>query len=134
MDDILRDIARQQSDATLEEINGLHPNLRFTREKEKYCRFPFLDMGVINEDGRLSSTWYTKLTDTGLIMNFHSLAPKHYKISVVSGCVHRICRACSSWKNFHESMERAKVTLVNNQYPPRFFESIIHWTLTYIFN
>ena len=65
-------------------------------------------------------------------MNFHSLAPKRYKISVVSGFVHRIFRSCSTWKNFHESLEKAKVILINNQYPPMFFEPIIHRTLTKI--
>ena len=132
MDDILRDIARQQSDATLVEINDLHSSLNLTREKEKDGQLPFLDMDVMNKDGRLSSKWYTKPTNTGLIMNFHSLAPKRYKISVVSGFVHRIFRSCSTWKNFHESLEKAKVILINNQYPPMFFEPIIHRTLTKI--
>ena len=65
-------------------------------------------------------------------MNFYALAPKRYKRSVVSGLVHRIYRACSPWKNFHESMERAKNLLVKNQYPPSFSEPIIHQTLTKI--
>ena len=57
---------------------------------------------------KLSSTWYCKPTDTGLIMNFYALAPKHYKRSVVEGFVHRVYRACSrhSWENFHDSMKK----------------------------
>ena len=51
---------------------------------------------------------------------------------IVSGFVHRIFRACSSWKLVHESLERAKVILENNQYPPRFYEQIISDTLTKI--
>ena len=77
-------------------------------------------------------TWYTKPTDTGLIMNFHSLAPRKYKRAVVSGFVHRIYRACSNWTLFHESLERAKTTLRDNQYPPIFYEKIIRETLTRI--
>ena len=89
-------------------------------------------MGVTNDNGKLSCTWYTKPTDTGLIMNFHALAPKRYKRSVVSGFIHRIYRACSDWKAFHESVERAKNILKKNQYPEAFYEPIIHETLTKI--
>ena len=89
-------------------------------------------MKIKNCEGKLSSTWYSKPTDTGLIMNFHSLAPKKYKRSVVSGFVHRIYRACSNWTLFHESLEKAKTILTNNQYPSIFYEKIIHETLTRI--
>ena len=82
--------------------------------------------------GQLSSTWYNKPTDTGLILNYHSLAPKRYKRSVVSGFVHRIYRACSSWQLFHESMEKAKYILERNQYPPTFYDPIIRETLEQI--
>ena len=87
-------------------------------------------MCLINEGGKISSTWYNKPTDTGLILNYHALAPKRYKRSVISGFVHRIARACSSWKHFHDSLEKAKKVMENNQYPPAFYNPIIHQTLT----
>ena len=89
-------------------------------------------MKISNYDGTLSSTWYTKPTDTGLVMNFHSLAPKKYKRSVISGFVHRIFRSCSSWKSFHASLQKAKDILELNQYPSDFYEPIINKTLTKI--
>jgi len=58
-------------------------------------------------------------------MNYYALAPNKYKRSVVSGMVYRILKACSSWKAVHESLERAKNVLKNNQYPPSFYEPII---------
>ena len=75
------------------------------------------------------SPFHNKPTDTGLIMNFHALAPKRYKWSVVSGFVYRIYRACSNWKHFHTSLEKAKRILERNQYPPDFYEPIIKKTL-----
>ena len=101
-------------------------------EREENGEIPFLDMKILNTKGKLSSTWYTKPSDTGLMMNYHALAPKRYKRSVVSGCVHRIYRSCSSWKHFHNSIEKAKAMLIKNQYPPSFFEPIINQTLTKI--
>ena len=137
MDDIIREIDESKADQKLKEINSLHPNLTFTKETEqKECEsqigeLPFLDMRVMHDhtNGKLSSTWYNKPTDTGLILNYHALAPKRYKRSVVSGFVHRIYRACSSWQFIHESLEKAKRVLELNQYPPTFYDRIIRESL-----
>ena len=87
-------------------------------------------MWILNNQGKLSSRWFRKPSDTGLIMNFHSLAPVRYKRSVVVGCVHRIFNSCSTWELFHESLSEAKDILHNNQYPSSFYEPLIHQTLT----
>ena len=134
MDDIIRNIRLDMIEATLAAINSLHPALKFTMEVEEDGELPFLDMKLINSNGQLSSTWYSKPTDTGLIMNYHSMAPKRYKRSVVSGFVYRIFRACSCWANFHISLERAKKMLERNQYPPAFYNPIIDETISNIVN
>ena len=87
MDDVLRSIKISTIQQKLDEINGFHPSLQFTSEKETEKTLPFLDMLIIREGTLLSSTWYNKPTDTGLIMNYHSLAPKRYKRLVVAGFV-----------------------------------------------
>ena len=63
-------------------------------------------------------------------MNFYALAPKKYKKSVVSGFIHRIYRACSSWNLFDQSLEKAKKILKENQYPEQFYEPIINAAIT----
>ena len=81
-------------EAKLREINNFHPCLKFTIEKEVNGELPFLDMRVIRIEEKLSSTCYTKPTDTRLIMNFHSVSPFKYKKSVVSGsCTESIMHA-----------------------------------------
>ena len=129
MDDILQNIKREEIEDKLKEINNLHPALKFTIEREVDGAIPFLDMRILNTRSRLTSTWCNKPTDTGLMMNYHALDPKRYKRSVVSGVVHRIHRACSTWQNFHDSLEKAKRILERNQYPPTFYEPIIKKTL-----
>ena len=114
MDDIIRSILKDRIESKLLEIDSIHTSLKFTIEKEQNAFLPFLDMKIIRENGRLESTWYTKPTDTGLVMNFHSLAPMKYMTSVVTGFVHRIFRSCSTWTNFQESMDRAKQILDTN--------------------
>ena len=134
MDDILRDIAKNEIEKVLHDINNLHPSLKFTTERENDKQsLPFLDMLIRRTNGKLKFTWYMKSTDTGLTMNFHSLAPVKYKRSVVSGMIHRIIRACSTWEAIHESIVKAKKILQDNQYPPSFFDPIIKQTLHSIF-
>ena len=101
-------------------------------EKENNESLPFLDMKIIRTNCQLASTWYTKPTDTGLTMNFHALAPIKYKRSTVIGLVHRIFRSCSTWKYFHESIEKAKMILTKNQYPSSFYDPLIEKTITNI--
>ena len=89
-------------DNKLKEINSYHDSLTFTGEKEHQGELPIVDTKLMNNKGNLPSTWYCKPSDTGLIMNFHALAPKQYKRAVVIGFVHRIYRACSNWEKLHE--------------------------------
>ena len=129
MDDILRDINKNDIDQKLEELNSLHPLQSFTVERETNGTIPFLDMKITHIEKRIESSWYTKDTDTGLLMNFHALAPLKYKKPVVIGMIHRIFRACSTYKTFHEGLERAKMILNRNQYPEQLVDSIVRDTL-----
>ena len=83
MDDILRTIKENLIENKLSEINSSHPNLKFTLEVEKTGELPFLDICIEHHQSMLSSTWYCKPTDTELILNFHAMAPKRYKRSVI---------------------------------------------------
>ena len=125
VDDIIRSISHNRTETKLDEMNNFHPSLNFTIERETEGALPFLDMKVMRSNCKLSSTWYCKPTDTGLIMNFHALAPSKHKRSVVCGFVHRIFRSCSSWMHFHTSLTRVKNILVNNQYTASFYEPLI---------
>ena len=129
MDDILRSIKESLVEAKLREINALHRNLKFTLEVEQDVKLPFLDMCIININNELHSKWYQKPSDTGLVMNFHALAPKKYKRSTIQGLVYRIYRASSHWCYFHEGLTKAKEILERNQYPPQFYDSIFKETL-----
>ena len=68
MDDIIWNIKRIDIEEKLATINNLHPSLKFTIEREENGSIPFLDLKIIHNNGQLSSTWYNKPTDTGLIM------------------------------------------------------------------
>ena len=129
IDDLIRSIAEEQVELKLAQLNSIHPNLKFTVEYEKDGQIPYLDMLLIRKGTQVQSSWYCKPTDTGLVMNYHALAPRRYKRGVVSGFVHRIYRACSTWQHFHQSLSKAKQVLEKNQYPSTFYEPIIRDTI-----
>ena len=79
MDDIICSIKKAEVENRFQFINNLHPNLSFTLETEINGKIAFLDMIIYNDSGSLSSGWYRKQTDTGLTLNYHSLAPTKYK-------------------------------------------------------
>ena len=110
----------------------LHPNLEFTIEKENDNELPFLDLLIKRDNGKLSSSWYSKPTDTGVTLNYHACAPTKYKRNIVEGAVHRIHHTTTSWVAFDRGVEKLKTCLEANQYPPNFYNPIIADTITKI--
>ena len=108
VNDILRMVKVTDVERLLDMADALHRNLEFTIEEQKENSIPFLDMVIQRRDDRLRSGWYTKLTDTGLMMDYHSLAPINYKRNVVEGTIHRINQATSEWDEFTAGIEKAE--------------------------
>ena len=79
-------------------------------------------------DGNIETEWFRKETDTGLTLNYHSLAPTKYKRSLVINLIHRIYNATSTWKKFDKGICEAREILDYNQYPSHWFDNIINQT------
>ena len=126
VDDIIRSAKYDEIDHFLQYRTKLHPNLKFTIEKVNNGTIPFLGILVtIDKNQKLSTEWYAKPTDTGLSLEFRSLAPKRYKRNTIKGTVHKIHSATSNWSSFNETLMRAKDQWEKNQYPPAFYEQPI---------
>ena len=124
MNVIVRTMKVDLNENKLIEVNLLYSKLKFTLEVEQNERLSFLDMCIEHNNNSLSSTWYCKPTDTGLLLNFHALTPKRFKRSVVQGFVFRIWRACSSEKSLHESLTKAKEISNETNSPMVFITSL----------
>ena len=72
------------------------------------------------------------VSNCGLTLNYHAVAPKKYKRSVVRSFVYRVYNSCSTWQNFDLGLEKAVEILKDNQYPPEFYDPIINETLEHI--
>ena len=76
----------QKNFATLDEIKTQFENfsvLKFTFEVETNKTLNFLDVKITKSENRLKTSVYTKPTNEGDCINFHSIAPERYKMGVV---------------------------------------------------
>ena len=123
MDDILMSIKKDLIEVKLHFIKELHPNLRFTIEIEKDGKIPFLDICIDHEGNSLTTKWYTKPTDTGLVLNFHALAPKRYKRNAINGELHRSKRIAS---DYGKEIINIRENFLKADYPIPFINSVIN--------
>ena len=88
VDDILCVIKKSELESIQREINELHSNLKFTYELESEMgQIPFLDMLLTHEGNSITSQWFIKPSNSGLILNFYAFAPARYKRIVVHSMI-----------------------------------------------
>ena len=129
VDDILRSAQSDSIDSILDMVKTLHHNLEFFIERLRDNGIHFLDMFVKCQDACVSTSWYQKPTNTGLILSFKALAPIGFKRNMIQGCIHCIYNATSTWNNFHTGIQKAKKIWEANQYPLQFYEPIVRETI-----
>ena len=91
--------------------------LNFTFEIEDAKKLPFLDTIITRIPNKLSTTVYRKATNTGECLNYNSICPERYKISVIQNFLHRAYLICSDWEEFSVEVKRIKQLLINNNFP-----------------
>ena len=103
-------------------LNSRHINMSFSMQTEKQNKFSFLDIEVIREQGKFSTTIYRKPTFSGVYCNFESFLPSVYKFGMVYTLVHRCFRICSDWTNFHAELTFLKKIFRKNGYTESFID------------
>ena len=97
-------------------LNNRHTNIKFTKEYNKNCEIPFLDI-LINNKEDLKTTVYHKETCSGLLMNFKSFVPSIYKNQLIHTLVDRTYKINSSWVGFHLDITKLTSYLLRNIFP-----------------
>ena len=85
-------------------LNSCHINMSFSMETEKENKLSFLDVEVIREQGKFTTTVYRKPTFSGVYSNFESFLPSVYKFGMVYTLVYRCFRISSNWTQFHTEL------------------------------
>ena len=104
-------------------LNIQHPNLKFTIEKEHMKQLPFLDVLNTRSD-RLTTSVYRK--STGLLQNYNSFVPFTYKKGLIKTLIDRTFRLNNRWVGFHLDLEKLKVILQKNEYPPKLIDKSVY--------
>ena len=66
-----------------------------------------------------STSTYHKDTITGIYLNWRSLTSRKYKLSLIKCLLNRIFRICPEEEQLVIEMEKLRIDLINNNYPPQ---------------
>lgn len=108
----------------IDTYNTVHPNIHFTHTYSQVT-VNFLDVTIIIEDDKLSTTLYRKPTDRQQYLHYQSDHPRHCKNSIPYGQAHRFKRICSKDTDFHASSQKLKLVLEKQKYPPHVIDDAI---------
>ena len=100
--------------------------LKFTFETEIKKKMPFLDIMISRNQNSLSTSIFTKSTNSGDCINFESCCPDRYKLGLIKSILHRAYAICSNWNEISREIDRLKQLFTNNNYPLSVVESVIH--------
>ena len=104
-------------------LNSLHPNIEFTAEVGTN-KLPFLDVEIELLDNQVNSWVYRKDTNTNVIMNFHDIAPKSWKMGLVYCFLNRAYNVCSSSSLFQKEVRLLQSVFLQNSYTVSFFKKV----------
>ena len=92
-------------------------------ENEKDNRMPFLDVNIIREKDKFTTSVYRKPTFSGIYNHFDSLLPSSNKIGLLNILLYRCFRIFSDQTKFHLELVKLKDVLKNNGYPENFINT-----------
>ncbi|BHF79911.1 hypothetical protein SprV_0702303500 [Sparganum proliferum] len=102
-------------------LNGIFPDIQFTREDEHDEQLPFLVVLVTRTpNGELNTTVYRKATNTTQILNYHSNHPMAHKRSCVRTLFQRVKTHCSEPEGRVRELRHLRDQLARNGYPNSF--------------
>ena len=97
-------------------LNSLHPCLKFTLEYSQ-TNLPFLDILVINNEGKIETDIYFKKTDSKQYLLYSSCHPRHVKNNIPYCLAWRIKTKVTENNRLAKSMEELKQDLMRRNYP-----------------
>ena len=96
--------------------------MSFSMGTERQNKLSFLNVEVIREQGKFSTTIYRKPTFSGVYSNFESFLPSASKFGMVYTLVYSCFRICSDRIKFHAELTFLKKIFRKNGYPENFID------------
>ena len=128
VDDLFAIIGKSDEDKILRTMNIYHKKIQFTIEREKNMSIPYLDINIINDEGKIRTNWYTKPTSSGRMMNYNSTQPLKMKINTATNLIKKVLKI-SDEKFKKSNINRIRQILNMNSYPTYMINNLINKTL-----
>ena len=100
-------------------LNSQHENLKFTVEYAKDT-LPFLDVEVGLKGNNIETWLHRKPTNTGVLLNYNSVAPRSWKTGLIKCLLTRAKAVCSSAALFSKEVDNISKMFKKNGYPEWF--------------
>ena len=94
-------------------------------ETEKENKWFFLDVEIIREQYKFTTTIYQKPNFSSVYRSFESFLPSLYKFGIVNTLVYRCFLICSNWTQFHTELIFLKGIFQKNGYPENFIDKFV---------
>ena len=115
-------------------LNGQHPNIKFTIEKEKNNHLPFLDILDDSSSNNLDTSVYRKPTYTGLLTNYNSFTSSNYKKGLIKTLIDQTFCINSTWYGFNYDILKLKSVLQKNEFPLKLIDKSLRNILVKMFS
>ena len=92
-------------------------------ENEKDNRMSFLDVKIVREKDKFTTSVYCKPTSSRIYTHFDSFLPSSNKISLLHTLLYTCFRICSDWTKFHLELVKLTDVFKNNGYPENFINN-----------
>ena len=83
----------------------------------------FLDVNIIHEKDKFTTSVYRKPTFNGIYTHFDSFLPLSNKIGLLHTLLYRCFRICSDWTKFHLELVKVIYVFKNNGYTENFINN-----------
>lgn len=124
VDDVFAIVPKNKVITMQDTFNDYHPQIKFTVELEKNCELNYLDLKLIRREGKITTQWYEKPTNSGRYLNYKSSAPIKFQRNVVSNLARRVINFTNP-EDRPRFIKKLKQDLQNNNYPLEFIEKLI---------
>ena len=104
-------------------LNSSRLNISFAIENEKDNRMSFLDVNIICEKDKFTTSVHRKPTFSGIYTHFDSFLPSSNKIDWLHTLLYRCFQICSDWTKFHLELVKLIDVFKNNGYPGNFINN-----------
>ena len=113
-------LSAKQMESIFEELNRSDPNLKIQWEGGKSV--DYLDVTIAIDIPTFKTTVYRKPAAQPYVLPYHSSHPKHIMRNIPYSAALRATRICSNANDLREELDRIRVTLLLNKYPPTFID------------